>query len=342
MAKKKNEGDRPVSPHTEDLTGEIAGALPDGLTGGYPTEGLSGPPSGLTGDLGMPTEGFTGALGMPTEGFTGQHALPTEGFTGQHSMPTEGFSGGAGRSGMTGDHGMVPTEGFGSGTGATGRTELDELDDVLVLLPEEDDAPATSYTGEVIRTESMGSGMRATTEVPRTESPTSIEDVALLSQHPDEGYLPVDALPDVQVLEELPDIEDVEDITSLVEDAVAHDMGAPMVDFEDEYMPPERGNRRKGNGFGVFLRVAAAAALLVTGVMYGPELYDRYLEKDRTALATGNGENPGSTAGTTVPTDPTSTGVGVVATQAGDPVRFRTWVDGVLAANFGADVPSER
>ncbi len=331
--KKKSEEELSPAMQTEDLTG----AFPPGdFTGSFPTEGL-GHPVGATGEHGLRTEGHSGDLGMPTEGFTGEQPIPTEGFTSSYGMPT---------SSMTGDHGILPTEGFIAHGAPMGGQELDELDDVLVLLPEEDDV--RGYTGEVIRTEGMGDPtIQATTGyVPSSESPTGIEDVQLLSQHPDFGLHPVDTLPDAQVLEELPDIEDVEDITSLVEEAVAYDLPPPMADFEDEFgaMPSRSGRRR--SGFGAFLRIAAAAALLVTGVLYGPELYDRYLEQGNTALASGSNGGGGTSTGPPVAiTDPVTTGPG-----SGDPgagvhpvqVQFRDWVDGVLAANFGTNVPSDR
>jgi hypothetical protein len=322
MAKKKNkdEGELPQgSPlPTEDLTGAFA---TDEATGAYATEGF-GAGSDMSGDHGVPTEDFSGAHGIPTEGLGGP-----PGSGGIRRAPARN----------SGEHRVVPTESFGGGAARPGRSELDELDDVLVLLPEEDEAPRP-FSGQVIRSTGMGDQtIRATSgHVLSGESPTGIEDVRLLVQHPDHGVVPVDEFPDAQY-DDLPDIEDVEDITSLVDQAVTGDLPPPRRDFEEQYSHRAFATKRSRGGFGVFLRVAAAAALLVTGVLYGPELYDRYVAEG-TALANGDGNGTGG--GTT--TGGGSTGVDTI--PSGDParVRFRTWVDGVLASHLGTDVPSER
>jgi hypothetical protein len=339
MAKKKKneEGAQPEFPSmpTEDLTGAFPS---EGYqTGAFPTEGFGGP-SGMTGDLGVPTEGFTGAHGVPTEGFP----RAPKSATGAHGW-TEG---------MSGEHGALPTEGFtraapSRATPRPGGGELQELDDVLVLLPEEDEAPTHRHTGDVIRNP-IGADVtiRATTShLPGSESPTALEDVRLLAQHPDEGILPVEDYQAMRAMDDLPDIEDVEDITSLVEEAVSTDMPAPRADFEDEYAMSPRGTARRGGGFSSFVRIAAAAAIIVAGALYGPDLYDRYLADGTKTVAGTQGSN--GTAGTSV-----STGQGPGGTvttpvdpnSAGQPasVAFRGWVDGVLAAHFGTSVPTER
>jgi len=335
MAKKKKneEGAQPEFPSmpTEDLTG----AFPpeEYHTGAYPTEGFGGP-SGMSGDLGLPTEGFTGAHGVPTEGFPSS----PKSATGAHGW-TEG---------MSGDHGALPTEGFAGAAppraARGGGSELQELDDVLVLLPEEDEAPTRRHTGDVIRNP-IGADVtiRATTShLPGSDSPTALEDVRLLAQHPDEGILPVEDYQAMRAVDELPDIEDVEDITSLVEEAVSTDMPAPRADFEDEYSISSRGSARAKSGFSTIVRIAAAAAIIVAGTLYGPGLYERTMTDGTKSVASTSGSSGTNAATGHIPNGNGTTGTGTAANGQPAAVQFRGWVDGVLAAHFGTVVPTER
>jgi len=338
MAKKKKneEGAQPEFPSqpTEDLTGAFPADVYQ--TGAYPTEGFAGT-GPIVGDMGMPTEDLTGSHGGHTEGFTSARKSPS----GAHGW-TEGLSS---------DHGILPTEGFGGGAPSRpaarpGGRELEELDDVLVLLPEEDEAPTKRHTGDVIRNP-IGADLtiRATaSHFPGSESPTGAEDVRLLVQHPDHGVLPVEDYQAMQVVDQLPDIEDVEDITSLVEEAVSTDMAAPRADFEDEYVVAPHIARRRG-GFSSFVRVAAAASLIVAGALYGPGLYEQYMADGKTTVAGTQGST--GTTGTPVATTQGAPGTGTTPmdpVSSGEPasVRFRGWVDGVLAAHFGTTVPTDR
>jgi hypothetical protein len=145
-------------------------------------------------------------------------------------------------------------------------------------------------------------------------------------------------------MDQLPDIEDVEDITTLVEEAVASDLPSRRADFENEYVvAPHVARSRSGSS--AFVRIAAAAMIIVAGTLYGPELYDKAMSKGTTSVA-GNQGGSGST-GTVPGTTPGTTSTGtttVTSTSTGAPssAEFRGWVDGVLAAHFGTTVPTQR
>ena len=324
-----------------------------------------------------------------------------------------------------------------------GTSELDELDDVLVLLPE-DDEPVSQDSVALFATESLGDSMgfddtaplntdpgngdpmaaatdsfspdpapaagpfgaddlgsdpmaptdsygggfndplpppsidpSGTAAVPGTEAPTGIEDVGLLAQHPDHGEIPVANFDSDSDALGLPDIEDVEDITSLVEEAVSYEMPPPQNDFEDEVAGEEPSYEviegSGGGGFGVFLKLVAAAAIVVLGVEFGPGLYEQYLGENsgqtvvadnntnsgteasnKTPETTGNEPNvdpnrgrPNGTVaqGATNPTTGTETTSVETVSAAGNAARVElgNWLTEVLASNFGvSSTPSAR
>ena len=329
-----------------------------------------------------------------------------------------------------------------------GTSELDELDDVLVLLPEEDE-PVSQDSVALFATESLGDSMgfddtsplgspdvgspgmgspgmdsaaptdafgsgpapaagpfgadelgsdpqtdaypgfndplpppsidpSGTAAVPGTEAPTGVEDVGLLSQHPSHGELPVAEFDSDSSALGLPDIEDVEDITSLVEEAVAYDMPPPQNDFEDEAATGEAPTFEVvegsgSSGFGIFLKLVAAAAIIVLGVEFGPGLYDKYLEqtsggsgavadrgetspepavntpsepsKEPVTDRTSGGEIAGTTPSETNPSNPTETTSVETVSAAGNAARVElgNWLTEVVASNFGvSSTPSAR
>ena len=216
-----------------------------------------------------------------------------------------------------------------------------------------------------------------TSAVPSSESPTGIEEVGLLSQDPSHGVLPVDGYLDVEdVTGGLPDIEDVEDITSLVEDAVSYEMPPPQNDFEDEFLAAEEGAvgvPGSGGGFAVFMKLAAALAIVAGGVLYGPGLYEQYFsgQGTETVASTGGRADPvgtsnqagsqgstgvkdpvgvsttpngGTAGGTDVATKDPNTGTSISVSAAGNAARAElgAWMTGVLASNFGASASDGR
>lgn len=337
--KKKNSENEPIpggefgeSFPTEGFT-QVPGAPADDEFG-MPTEDL-GASSGGPLDFGQATEDLAGVVGASGGGF----GMPTEDMGGP-SFQTEEMGGAM----PPPPSSQNPTLAVPRGVPVP-RNELDELDDVLVLLPDEDSGVA-GMGGSHMGTQEMQSAGFGMTEadtgfLPGSESPTGHEEVQLLAQHPEYGIMPSADEMHPMHLEELPDIEDVEDITSLVEDAVAHQLPVPQADFDDEVImgPPPR----RRSAFGVMLRMAALVAILGAGAFYGPELYDQYLGEGRTAIASQGGENPngGETPDDPI-TDPVATGDPGTGIAGEVPAEFHDWVDGVLAQNFGAPTPDGR
>ncbi len=187
--------------------------------------------------------------------------------------------------------------------------EPDMEEEVLVVLPDEDGA--------------------------------ELEDVPLLSQHPDVDDsevtepLPVDVYqdflddgPDTAEAEALPDLEHVEDITAMLQDESVQ-LEAPTDPHAVRYEAATTRRRMP------WLSLAAAACVAAAGVFYGPELIERFGSADSNTVAQAQPKSTGKK-------DPVvGQGPAVVDPMVDaeiEKVAFREWVTTALSHNLGAAV----
>lgn len=157
----------------------------------------------------------------------------------------------------------------------------DDLDDV-VTMKIDDGKPASSLTDFLDADDTFvgGGEVGNTTEMTVTDD---TEGVKLLSSHPtfenDDTLLgdetaTLDGIDDLEDIEGLPDLENVEDITALLEGVGDEELSSPHDDLDVEIALEPLAPRSS-----IVVRLmplAAAAALVVAGVLYGPMLYEQY------------------------------------------------------------------
>ena len=237
------------------------------------------------------------------------------------------------------------------GTETVATAGLEDLDDVLVLLPEEDEIDFDSILVAPSATEAETDIDDITEEVTdvflieedaassERAIPVRAEEVGLLSQHPDHEILPSVGAFSVGDLDDLPDIEDVEDITSLVEEADLDELAFSETDDEElQESAPEA----PFGSLSVLLKIAAAL-VVACGALY---------------LVPGLGEAPAPVVASSELTvtesleapmglvaAPESLPAGGGAIAAGVefppalPAEFDLWIQDVVATNFGVDAP---
>ncbi len=254
--------------------------------------------------------------------------------------------------------------------------DLDELDDVLVLLPDEEDqtfktspgfsdAPTLSSTDATLggisgaSFDSVSFDATSSGGAPDSlasdhwggpsigDSTTRAEDVGLLSQHP-EHDLYLQGHPQVSELVELPDIEDVEDITSLVDEAALGGFSMTQEEIDEGLLTVEATEDRS-SWLGTLLRLVALLVIVGGGIVLGPQLFEEYfLEGEASSLlvrGTAESESLNQHDTNLTPVDPlekTEIVEGASAAAQLAEAQFKQWIDGVLASNLGVNAQEGR
>lgn len=179
-----------------------------------------------------------------------------------------------------------------------------EIEEVLVVLPDEEDE--------------------------------ELQDVPLLSAHPDSDVEPatepvptdvyqefLDDSPQPAEVEALPEIEHVEDITALLEDESVK-LEAPTDPHAVRYETESSGRRFP------WMALAAAGCLAAVGVLYGPELLERFRPDEAGTVASAQPNQP------VTGTDPEQDPLPALPDSELAKVAFREWVTTALSRNLGA------
>ncbi len=260
------------------------------------------------------------------------------------------------------------------GTGFGG--DLDELEDVLVLLPDEEDQafvassghsdapilPGTDFTYGGVPGAEFGSAPFDTTSLgggtdslanshwsgsSMDDSTTRAEQVGLLSQHPEHSVY-LQANPQGSDLVELPDIEDVEDITSLVDEAVLGGLSSTQQEIDDGFLIVEA-TEDESSWLGTLLRLAALLVIVGGGIVFGPQLFEEYfLEGEASSLlvrGTAESESTSRDETNLNQSDPllkTELVEGASGREMLAEAQFKQWIDGVLASNLGIGAKAGR
>ncbi|MFQ5654057.1 MAG: hypothetical protein ACE5GW_04925 [Planctomycetota bacterium] len=217
--------------------------------------------------------------------------------------------------------------------------ELQEIEDVFVLLPEDE----TSFVSDSGGGYGAGGGFAGSGM--ESDDTTRAEDVGLLTSHPEfAGDHGGQALPEISAaeIEDLPSLEDVEDITALVEQVSGGAMESPS-----EVLGAPFAGRADAGGRRRFLLIplGAVAALLLAAVYFFPDTYRSTLDwisDGGVASASSDGSSDPSDAGANPDRSNAGGPGGAVSTSQQQTEELRDWLGAALTNNLGAPPGADR